>query len=100
MYYAAMPSTVNLRLNDSLAEFANSRIGDQADYDTMSEYVRDLIRKDKVEKEARDFEIVKRLLREAFAQDPADAVPFNRADFFTRANARADKRLANKRTAA
>jgi len=52
----------------------------------MSEYIRDLIRKDRDAKEARDFEIVKRHLQEAFAAPRSEYVPFDedeiRAELF------------------
>lgn len=88
MYYVAMGSTVNLRLNESLSIFAQSQVGEEGDYDTMSEYIRDLIRKDKLEKETRDFEIVKRHLQAAFAQPLEESKPFDEEDFLHRAKQR------------
>ncbi len=92
MYYSAMNATLNIRLNDNLSEFVQRNVGDHGDYDNVSEFIRDLIRKEKQRQEARNFETVKRHLQEAFAEPAENAVPLNREDFFHRAKERADKR--------
>ncbi len=64
-----MPKPMNLsvRLTEPLSEFVSHRVGSEGDYDNASEYVRDLIRRDREREERRAFLHVKSLLQEAFA---------------------------------
>ena len=38
---------MTVRLNETLSEFVAAKVGEQGDYENISEYVRDLIRRDK-----------------------------------------------------
>lgn len=69
-----MPKTMNLsvRLTEPLTEFVTHRVGTKGDYDNASEYVRDLIRRDREREERLAFDRLKATLQEAFAQ-PDDA---------------------------
>ena len=61
------PMTLNVRLGGPLSDFVAANVGDQGAYDNVSEYVRDLIRKDKKEAEGQALERLKAELERAFA---------------------------------
>ena len=50
-----------------LSEFVSSKVGDNGAYENVSEYVRDLIRRDKDQAERESFERLKAELTRAFA---------------------------------
>ena len=58
---------LNVRIGGSLREFVAQAVGDSGDYDNASEYVRDLIRKDKERAEQAAFAAKKTALQQAFA---------------------------------
>ena len=65
-----MPKTMknlNVRVGGALSEHVASAIGDHSDYDNASEYVRDLIRRDKARVEQAAFEAKRAALQQAFA---------------------------------
>ncbi|TNE34255.1 MAG: addiction module antitoxin [Alphaproteobacteria bacterium] len=59
--------TLNVRVSGTLGEFVASNIGNDGAYENVSEYVRDLIRRDKERVEAEGFERLKAELTAAFA---------------------------------
>ncbi|MCB9660451.1 MAG: addiction module antitoxin [Sandaracinaceae bacterium] len=59
--------SVNVRVSGALREYVEHTTS-AGDYESVSEYVRDLIRKDKAEKEGAAFERVKATLQAAFAE--------------------------------
>lgn len=59
--------TVNVRVNGPLGDFIADNVGEAGSYENVSEYVRDLIRKDKMRAEAAQFERLKAELGVAFA---------------------------------
>jgi antitoxin ParD1/3/4 len=61
------PMTLNVRVGGALSEFVAANVGEGGAYDNVSEYVRDLIRKDKREAEEHAFERLKAELQRAFA---------------------------------
>ena len=61
------PMTLNVRVGGSLSEFVAANVGEHGTYDNVSEYVRDLIRKDKRKAEEHAFERLKAELQRAFA---------------------------------
>ena len=63
------PNTMNLnvRISGVLTEYVSSAIGDTGEYDNASEYVRDLIRRDKAKTERAAFEAKRAALQQAFA---------------------------------
>jgi antitoxin ParD1/3/4 len=68
--------TLNVRVHGPLGEFVASNVGDAGMYENVSEYVRDLIRKDKERAEGERFEQLKAELGVAFAasDDSYDAL--------------------------
>jgi putative addiction module CopG family antidote len=59
--------TLNVRVQGPLGEFVAENVGAAGTYENVSEYIRDLIRKDKERTEAERFERLKAELRAAFA---------------------------------
>jgi antitoxin ParD1/3/4 len=59
--------TLNVRVNGPLGQFVAANVGDSGTYENVSEYVRDLIRKDKERAEAVIFDRLKAELGSAFA---------------------------------
>jgi putative addiction module CopG family antidote len=62
-----MPTTMTVRLNDALSTFVAENVGERGTYDNVSEYVRDLIRRDKARAEEEAFDRLKAELTHAFA---------------------------------
>ena len=59
--------TPNVRVSGALGEFVARNVGDDGAYENVSEYVRDLIRRDRERVEAKGFERLKAELTAAFA---------------------------------
>jgi putative addiction module CopG family antidote len=59
--------TLNVRVGGALGEFVAANVGDDGAYENVSEYVRDLIRRDKERVEAEGFARLKAELVAAFA---------------------------------
>ena len=59
--------TLNVRVNGPLGEFVAGNVGQAGTYENVSEYVRDLIRKDKDRAEREQFDRLKAELGAAFA---------------------------------
>jgi len=57
---------MTVRLKGPLSDFVASNVGEYGAYDNVSEYVRDLIRRDKERTEAEAFERLKAELAQAF----------------------------------
>ena len=59
--------TLNVRVGGLLSEFVASKVGGNGAYDNVSEYVRDLIRRDKARAEEEAFARLKAELQQSFA---------------------------------
>lgn len=59
--------TLNARVTGPLSEFVSARVGDNGAYENVSEYVCDLIRRDKDRAERETFDRLKAELSRAFA---------------------------------
>lgn len=72
-------TTMTVRLSGTLSDFVAANVGEDGSYENISEYVRDLIRRDKerVEKEA--FERLKAELTHAFAAPESSYKPLTAA---------------------
>ena len=68
----AKTMTLNVRVGGALGEFVAENVSQNGAYENVSEYVRDLIRRDKARVEAESFERLKAELTRAFAA-PDDA---------------------------
>ena len=80
--------TLNVRVGGSLNEFVAANVGEHGAYDNVSEYVRDLIRKDKKRTEEQAFERLKAELHRAFATPDADYRRITATDVVKRNRAR------------
>ena len=71
------PMTLNVRIGGALSDFVASNVGDQGAYENVSEYVRDLIRRDKERAEAEQFARLKAELDRAFAAPDTSYAPLD-----------------------
>ena len=74
---------LNVRISGSLREFVSHEIK-QGAYENVSEYVRDLIRRDKSASEQQSFEKLKAELQLAFAEPESEFVELSAKDIFER----------------
>jgi len=77
-------TTLTVRLSGALGDFVAANVGEDGTYENVSEYIRDLIRRDKerVEKEA--FDRLKAELTNAFAAPESSYKPLTAADVIRR----------------
>lgn len=66
--------TLNVRIGGELGEFVADNVGEWGRYDNVSEYVRDLIRRDLERIEAEKFSKLKAELQRAFATPDSEYV--------------------------
>jgi len=59
-------TTMTVRLGAALSDFVSANVGDDGSYENVSEYIRDLIRRDKERTEAEAFNRLKAELTHAF----------------------------------
>ena len=64
-------TTLTVRLSGALSDFMAASVGDSGSYENVSEYIRDLIRRDKQRVEQQGFERLKAELTHAFAAPDA-----------------------------
>lgn len=86
----ARSMTVNVRVNGPLGDFIADNVGAAGTYENVSEYVRDLIRKDKDRAEAVLFERLRAELNVAFAAPDDSYSALTADDVITRNSARKD----------
>ena len=60
-------TTITVRLSGALSDFVAANVGETGSYENVSEYVRDLIRRDKERSEREAFDRLKAELARAFA---------------------------------
>ncbi|MCW2303593.1 Arc/MetJ-type ribon-helix-helix transcriptional regulator [Rhodovulum sulfidophilum] len=60
-------TTMTVRVSGALSEFAAANVGEDGAYENVSEYIRDLIRRDKERVEREAFDRLKAELNRAFA---------------------------------
>lgn len=77
-------NTITVRLKGQLSEFVTSNIGEQGSYDNVSEYIRDLIRRDKVRLDALAFETLKAELNLAFSAPESSYLPLTAEEVIAR----------------
>ena len=59
--------TMTVRLSGALSDFVDANVGESGSYENVSEYVRDLIRRDKERAEQAAFDRLKATLTQGFA---------------------------------
>jgi len=80
--------TLNVRVSGPLGDFVAANVGDAGAYENVSEYVRDLIRKDKERTEREAFERLKAELELAFAASDTAYTPLTAEDLIARNRSR------------
>ncbi len=69
--------TLNVRIRGALSEFVAANVGEAGAYENVSEYVRDLIRRDLARSENEAFERLKAELSRAFAEPDSRYAPLD-----------------------
>ena len=76
--------TLNVRVGGALGAFVAANVGDEGAYENISEYVRDLIRRDKERAERETFDRLKAELTRAFAAPEEGYRPLTAAEVIAR----------------
>ena len=79
--------TMTVRLSGALSDFVAANVGENGDYESVSEYVRDLIRRDKARSEQEAFDRLKAELERAFAAPDDTYLALTAADVIERSRA-------------
>jgi len=77
-------TTMTVRLSGALSEFVSSNVSETGSYENVSEYIRDLIRRDKERVEQETFERLKAELTLAFAAPDTAYEPLTAAEVIAR----------------
>jgi len=80
----ATRTTLTVRLSGTLSEYVAANVGETGSYENVSEYVRDLIRRDKERKEQEVFERLRAELSLAFEQPDDSYRPLTAAEVIRR----------------
>ena len=83
-------TTMTVRLSGSLSDFVSANVGENGAYENISEYIRDLIRRDKERAEHEAFERLKAELALAFAAPDDSFHPLSATEVLARNKARTD----------
>ena len=75
---------MTVRLSGALSEFVAGNVGETGAYENVSEYIRDLIRRDKERTEQGAFERLKAELAQAFAAPESTYHPLTAAEVIAR----------------
>jgi len=77
-------TTMTVRLSGALSDFVAANVGEAGSYENVSEYIRDLIRRDKERSEREAFDRLKAELGRAFAAPEETYRPLSAADVIAR----------------
>lgn len=77
-------TTLTVRLSPPLSDFVAANVGDQGSYENVSEYIRDLIRRDQARSEEAAFDRLKAELTLAFAAPEDSYHPLSAEEVITR----------------
>ncbi|MCY3852516.1 MAG: addiction module antitoxin [Gammaproteobacteria bacterium] len=80
----ARTTTMTVRLSGTLSDFVSANVGEAGSYENVSEYVRDLIRRDKERAEQEAFERLKAELEHAFAAPDSSFHSLSASDVIAR----------------
>lgn len=80
----ARTTTMTVRLSGPLSEYVSANVGEGGSYENVSEFIRDLIRRDKERVEGEAFDRLKAELALAFAAPEDSYVPLSAADVIAR----------------
>jgi antitoxin ParD1/3/4 len=77
-------TTLTVRLSGTLSDFVQANVGEEGSYENVSEYIRDLVRRDKERTEQDAFDRLKAELAHAFAAPEASYRPLTAAEVIAR----------------
>lgn len=77
-------TTMTVRLSGALNDFVQANTGEDGSYENVSEYIRDLIRRDKERAEQEAFNRLKAELAHAFAAPDSSYLPVTAAEVIAR----------------
>lgn len=77
-------TTLTVRLGTALSDFVSANVGEDGTYENVSEYVRNLIRRDKERAEAEAFDRLRAELTHAFAAPEETYHPLTAAEVIAR----------------
>ncbi len=77
-------TTMTVRVSGALSEFVATNVGESGAYENISEYIRDLIRRDKERAERETFERLKAELDRAFAAPEESYEPLSAVEVIAR----------------
>lgn len=77
-------TTMTVRVSGALSEFVAINVGEDGAYENVSEYIRDLIRRDKERAEREAFDRLKAELSRAFAAPDESYKPLTAAEVIAR----------------
>lgn len=83
-------TTMTVRISGALSDFVSANVGENGSYENISEYIRDLIRRDKERTEGEAFERLKAELERAFATPDDSYHPLSASDVIARNKLRTD----------
>lgn len=77
-------TTMTVRLSGALSDFVAANVGENGSYENVSEYIRDLIRRDKERAEKETFERLRAELTHSFAAPESSYNPLTAAEVIKR----------------
>ena len=77
-------TTMTVRLGGTLSDFVAANVGEKGSYENVSEYIRDLIRRDKDRIDREVFDRLKAELTQAFAAPESSYQPLTSAEVIAR----------------
>jgi putative addiction module CopG family antidote len=80
----ARTTTMTVRLSGALSDFVAASVGENGSYENVSEYIRDLIRRDKERTEQEAFARLKAELAHAYAAPESSYRPLTAEDVIAR----------------
>lgn len=80
----ASTTTLTVRLSGTLSDFVAANVGEHGAYENVSEYMRDLIRRDKERTEREAFDRLKAELTHVYAAPESSYQPLTAVDVITR----------------
>jgi len=80
----ARTTTLTVRVSGALSDFVAANVGDQGAYENVSEYIRDLIRRDRERAESEAFARLKAELTHAFAAPDSSFHPLTADEVIAR----------------
>jgi putative addiction module CopG family antidote len=75
---------MTVRIGGALSDFVSANVGDEGSYENVSEYIRDLIRRDRERAEAAAFNRLKAELTHTFAAPEETYKPLTAAEVIAR----------------